>query len=76
MSISLVISFIGGILLTGGFHEDGLADVCDGFPSDPDKGYIVDETEDETDGLSGFEVSMGVLAVQISGLMVWRKKKR
>lgn len=30
-SIAILLSMIGSILLTGGFHEDGLADVCDGF---------------------------------------------
>lgn len=30
-SIGIVLSLIAGILITGAFHEDGLADVCDGF---------------------------------------------
>ena len=30
-SISVVLSMIAGIFITGAFHEDGLADVCDGF---------------------------------------------
>ncbi|MBI1979241.1 MAG: adenosylcobinamide-GDP ribazoletransferase [Elusimicrobia bacterium] len=29
--VSLVIAFVLGILLTGGLHLDGFADVCDGF---------------------------------------------
>jgi adenosylcobinamide-GDP ribazoletransferase len=29
--VSVVLSIAGGILMTGAFHEDGLADVCDGF---------------------------------------------
>ncbi|PHS18283.1 MAG: adenosylcobinamide-GDP ribazoletransferase [Kangiella sp.] len=29
--ISLLLSMLFGILLTGSFHEDGLADTCDGF---------------------------------------------
>ena len=29
--IALILSIIGGILTTGAFHEDGFADVCDGF---------------------------------------------
>ncbi len=29
--IAVVLSIIAGILLTGAFHEDGFADVCDGF---------------------------------------------
>jgi len=29
--IALLLSMVAGILLTGAFHEDGFADVCDGF---------------------------------------------
>lgn len=29
--IAIIISIIAGILTTGAFHEDGFADVCDGF---------------------------------------------
>ena len=29
--IAVVLSMIAGILVTGAFHEDGFADVCDGF---------------------------------------------
>ncbi|HSH04485.1 MAG TPA: adenosylcobinamide-GDP ribazoletransferase [Anaerolineae bacterium] len=29
--VGVVLSMMGTILLTGAFHEDGLADVCDGF---------------------------------------------
>ena len=29
--IAIILSMIGGILTTGAFHEDGFADVCDGF---------------------------------------------
>src|SRR5436190_15086530 len=29
--IAIVLSIIAGILTTGAFHEDGFADVCDGF---------------------------------------------
>ncbi len=31
MQISVLLSMIAGILTTGAFHEDGFADVCDGF---------------------------------------------
>lgn len=30
-SISIIFSMASGILITGAFHEDGFADVCDGF---------------------------------------------
>ncbi len=31
ISITIVLSMIVGIFITGSFHEDGFADVCDGF---------------------------------------------
>jgi len=31
ISVSIIASMIVGLLLTGGFHEDGLADSCDGL---------------------------------------------
>jgi adenosylcobinamide-GDP ribazoletransferase len=31
LEISIIASMIAGILTTGAFHEDGFADVCDGF---------------------------------------------
>lgn len=30
-TVALLLSMVAGILLTGAFHEDGFADVCDGF---------------------------------------------
>ncbi len=29
--VSIILSFVSGIFITGAFHEDGFADVCDGF---------------------------------------------
>src|SRR5436190_7873550 len=31
IEIAVILSIIAGILITGAFHEDGFADVCDGF---------------------------------------------
>ena len=31
VSISILLSMVAGVLLTGAFHEDGFADTCDGF---------------------------------------------
>ncbi|MDH4189268.1 MAG: adenosylcobinamide-GDP ribazoletransferase [Betaproteobacteria bacterium] len=30
-SVAVVLALVSGVLLTGGFHEDGLADTCDGL---------------------------------------------
>ena len=39
--LSLVIAFISTILLTGGLHIDGFADMCDGFYAGKDKAQIL-----------------------------------
>jgi adenosylcobinamide-GDP ribazoletransferase len=31
LEISVILSMVAGVLTTGAFHEDGFADVCDGF---------------------------------------------
>jgi adenosylcobinamide-GDP ribazoletransferase len=30
-AVSVILAILSGVLVTGAFHEDGLADVCDGF---------------------------------------------
>ena len=41
LSVSLALSMISTILLTGAFHEDGFADACDGFGGGWDKKQIL-----------------------------------
>jgi adenosylcobinamide-GDP ribazoletransferase len=31
VSVAIIAGFAVGVMLTGGFHEDGFADICDGF---------------------------------------------
>ncbi len=38
-SISIILSMIASVIITGAFHEDGFADVCDGFGG----GYSVEQ---------------------------------
>jgi adenosylcobinamide-GDP ribazoletransferase len=38
-SISIILSMIASVLITGAFHEDGFADVCDGFGG----GYTINQ---------------------------------
>lgn len=38
-SISIILSMIASVIITGAFHEDGFADVCDGFGG----GYTVEQ---------------------------------
>ncbi|WP_026971366.1 adenosylcobinamide-GDP ribazoletransferase [Aliagarivorans marinus] len=51
--IALVLSFIVGARVTGGFHEDGLADVCDGFGGGWSKERIMVIMKDSTLGTFG-----------------------
>ena len=51
--ISLIIAMIAGILVTGAFHEDGFADVCDGFGGGWTKQIILDIMKDSRIGAYG-----------------------
>ena len=41
-STAAILALITGILMTGALHEDGFADVCDGFGGGMDKQHILD----------------------------------
>ncbi len=51
--IGLLIAILVGVLLTGAFHEDGLADVCDGFGGGWTKIKILDIMKDSRIGAYG-----------------------
>ncbi len=51
--IAVIISMIAGILLTGAFHEDGFADVCDGFGGGWNKQKILEIMKDSRIGAYG-----------------------
>jgi adenosylcobinamide-GDP ribazoletransferase len=51
--VSLILSLITGILITGAFHEDGFADVCDGFGGGWTKEKILDIMKDSRVGAYG-----------------------
>ena len=53
VEIAVVISIISGILLTGAFHEDGFADVCDGFGGGWKKQRILEIMKDSRIGAYG-----------------------
>lgn len=53
LPIALLISIIGGILLTGAFHEDGFADVCDGFGGGWTQAKILEIMKDSRVGAYG-----------------------
>ncbi len=53
LSVSVVLSMLAGILVTGAFHEDGLADVCDGFGGGWTKEKILHIMKDSSIGAYG-----------------------
>lgn len=53
VSISLLLSMIGSILLTGAFHEDGFADACDGFGGGMSKDKVLEIMKDSRIGTYG-----------------------
>jgi len=50
---AVILALIAGIFLTGAFHEDGFADVCDGFGGGYDKQRILDIMKDSQIGVYG-----------------------
>jgi adenosylcobinamide-GDP ribazoletransferase len=62
-SIAVLIALIVGIFVTGAFHEDGLADVCDGFGGGWHKAQILEIMKDSRVG------TYGALSLLFSGLL-------
>jgi adenosylcobinamide-GDP ribazoletransferase len=50
---AVILALIAGIFLTGAFHEDGFADVCDGFGGGWGKLRILEIMKDSTIGVYG-----------------------
>lgn len=53
LTVAVLLSTIAGILLTGAFHEDGFADVCDGFGGSATPERILDIMKDSRVGAYG-----------------------
>lgn len=53
VEISVILSMISGVLLTGAFHEDGFADVCDGFGGGWNRHKILEIMKDSRIGVYG-----------------------
>ncbi|MBK8806274.1 MAG: adenosylcobinamide-GDP ribazoletransferase [Bacteroidales bacterium] len=52
-SVAVILSMIATIILTGAFHEDGFADVCDGFGGGWTKSKILEIMKDSRVGAYG-----------------------
>ena len=65
---AVILALITGILLTGALHEDGFADVCDGFGGGMDKQRILEIMKDSHIGVYGFLGLLLILLLKISVL--------
>ena len=68
VEIALVLSMLATIRTTGGFHEDGLADVCDGFGGGWNKDKIILIMKDSTLGTFGVVGLITILALKFLSL--------
>jgi adenosylcobinamide-GDP ribazoletransferase len=67
-SLALVLALLSSILLTGAFHEDGLADVCDGFGGGWTPAQILQIMKDSRVGTYGVVGLVGLLAAKFLSL--------
>ena len=76
ISIGLVLSMIASIFTTGAFHEDGFADVCDGFGGGWTRDKILEIMKDSRVGTYGSIGLIMILALKfllLSNLAVQQK---
>ncbi|WP_394754297.1 adenosylcobinamide-GDP ribazoletransferase [Crenothrix sp.] len=64
--VGVILALIVGILLTGAFHEDGFADVCDGFGGGYNKTRILAIMKDSYIGVYGTVGLLLLFALKIS----------
>lgn len=67
--VALVLSMIVSILLTGAFHEDGFADVCDGFGGGWTKLKILEIMKDSRIGAYGMIGMALILLLKYTALL-------
>jgi adenosylcobinamide-GDP ribazoletransferase len=63
---AVILAFVCGILLTGAFHEDGFADVCDGFGGGYGKERILEIMKDSQIGVYGALGLLLLVSLKIS----------
>jgi adenosylcobinamide-GDP ribazoletransferase len=66
--LAVLMSMVVGVLLTGGFHEDGLADACDGFGGGWDKPQVLAIMKDSRIGSYGVLGLVLALALKFAAL--------
>jgi adenosylcobinamide-GDP ribazoletransferase len=65
---AVILALIAGILLTGALHEDGFADICDGFGGGMNKVRILEIMKDSHIGVYGVIGLLLLLSLKISVL--------
>ena len=63
---AVILALIVGIFMTGAFHEDGFADVCDGFGGGWGKQRILEIMKDSSIGVYGFLGLLLIFLLKIS----------
>lgn len=66
--VSLLLAMIAGVAATGAFHEDGLADFCDGFGGGADRAAVLRIMKDSRVGSYGVLGLVAVLALKFAAL--------
>jgi len=66
--VAVLLSTAAGIYLTGAFHEDGFADVCDGFGGGMQPSRVLEIMRDSCVGAYGVIGIVLLLATKIAGL--------
>lgn len=67
-SLAILLSMAASIAVTGAFHEDGLADTCDGFGGGADKSAILAIMKDSRVGSFGVVGLVLALAIKYAAL--------
>ncbi len=68
VDLAILISLMMGVLITGAFHEDGLADVFDGFGGGWDKKQILQIMKDSQVGTFGVIALIVLMGLKFLGL--------
>ncbi len=68
-SIALLLSLIATVLATGAFHEDGFADLCDGFGGGWTQSQVLAIMKDSRLGTYGTVGLVGLLALKFATLI-------
>lgn len=69
LPVALLLCMAFSVLLTGGFHEDGLADVCDGFGGGWTRAQTLEIMKDSRLGSYGALALLLVLALKLTALL-------